>query len=378
VLVACLAALVPAMPTPAGADETQSVADAQSVHDAQWALRATNAEKAWTHSRGVGVTVAVLDSGVDATHPDLVGRVTGGGDFGDGASGDGTHDAVAPRGHGTEVASLVAGTGDNYDAHGLFGLAPQARILSFGVYRNGRPDAAAVAKAVRAAVHDGAQVILAPPTGRKASPAVVAAVRRAMDQDVVVVAGDASPRGSSADLTGSPRPSYIPGVVTVAAVDRQGKVPQPTQGSRAALGAPGVDVLAASSDGTYWTGDDSGFAASWVAGAAALVRAAHPDWTAAQTIQKLLETAGRTECSKGCGYGLVNPFRAVSDAARPTSRTNPLLTAPVPRNQAATASTRLNLESQRLLLFLVAGLGALVLYVAVTALFIHRQRDVRQ
>lgn len=349
---------------------------AQAVHSAQWALTSLEVQRAWARTQGQGITVAVLDSGVDASHPDLRGRVTAGGDFGDGASGDGTHDAAAPEGHGTEVASLIAGTGRNYDRNGLLGVAPGARILSFGVYRNGQADSSAVAKAVRAAVSDGAQVIVVPSVSGPTSPAVAAAVRRAMARDVVVVSGVAEPV-STAGVTRTVRPPSVPGIVTVAAVDRQGRLwPRSGYGGHVALAAPGVDILAASSDNRYWTGNDTAFAASWVAGAAALLRAGYPGWTAAQTIQKLLDTARRTACGQGCGYGLVNPFRAVTDAARPTATVNPLLGAPVPHVVTPTAST--DLASQRLLLFGMSALAALALYVAVTAVFIHRQRDARQ
>lgn len=366
-----LAALAP----PAGADQVR----AQSVHDAQWPLQLAQPQKVWALSKGQDVTVAVIDSGVDASHPDLRGRVTGGGDFGDGASGDGTQDAAVPRGHGTELASLVAGTGRNFGRHGLLGLAPEARVLSFGVYRNGQPDQPAVAKAIGAAVDRGAEVILLPALGSAARSAVVAAVHRAMDHDVVVISGVGSPGsgGTTTAATVPSRPVAVRGVVTVAAVDRQGKVwPEAGSGRGAALAAPGVDVLAASPDRTYWTGSDSAFAASWVAGAAALIRAAHPHWTADQTITKLIDTAQRTGsgCTEGCGYGVVDPLRAVSDTAAPTARTNPLVTGAGPP-QPVTAEMRPAVSTQRILLFVVSALAAMALYVAVTAVFIHRQRN---
>jgi subtilisin family serine protease len=370
----CLAALVLTTPSPAAAGEQS----AQAVHDAQWALRALNAEQAWTVTKGEGVTVAVIDSGVDATHPDLVGRVVGGGDFGDGASGDGTNDPGGPRGHGTEVASLVAGTGKNYDGHGLLGLAPQAEILSLGAYRNGAPDPAAVARALRRAVAEGAQVIVTPALPPGTYPAVASAARRAMDADAVLVSGVRDRVGTSATpVRATHAVSSVKGVVTVKAVGRNGQVlPGALDDTQSSLAAPGVQVLAASSDGTYWTGNDSGFAASWVAGTAALVRAAHPDWTAAQTIAKLIDTARRdgARCGDTCGYGVVDPMKAVTDATRPAGKANPLLSAPVPASAAADNPIPA-VPSERILLFLGFALGVLLMYVAITAVFIRRQRQ---
>jgi serine protease len=89
-----------------------------------------------------------------------------------------------------------------------------------------------------------------------------------------------------------------------------------------------VGILAAASDGAYWTGDDTGFAAAWVAGAAALVRAAHPDWSSAQTIQKLLDTAdhrGDPGRNEAFGYGVVDPLQALTDTSIPAASVNPLL-----------------------------------------------------
>jgi subtilisin family serine protease len=369
-----VAAAVVVPVAPALAEQPQ----AQSVHDAQWPLQLAQPQKVWALSKGRGVTVAVLDSGVDASHPDLVGRVHGGGDFGDGSSGDGTQDGATPRGHGTEVASLIAATGRNFHAHGLLGLAPEAQILSFGVYRNRVPDQSAIAKAVGSAVDRGAQVILLPTLASAPRPAVVAAVHRAMDQDAVVVSGVGTPVSGSGTTTVARRTAgvtAVTGVVTVTAVDEHGRV-WPTTQKGVALAGPGVDVLAASSDRTYWKGSDGAFAASWVAGAAALVRAAHPHWTADQTIAKLVDTArsGGSGCTEGCGYGVVDPLRAVSNTAAPTARTNPLLTAANPRAESATASVRHALDAQRLLLFGISALVVMALYVAVTAVFIHRQR----
>lgn len=289
--------------TPAAGDQSSS-----AVRDAQWQISSGHLDRAWLKTRGHGVIVAVIDSGVNAVHPDLEGQVLPGGDFSDGSSASGLQDSVGPRGHGTQVASLVAGSGRNFQRRGLYGAAPEATVLAAGVYRNGAPVPGAVARAIRASVVGGARVLVTPPLDPE-NAAQVAAVRWAHQQDAVVVA--AQPTSAS---RASAEP--VPGVLTVTAVDRHGVAPRSSmEAGGPALAGPGVQVLAASSDGTYWTGDDNSFAAAWVAGTAALVRAAHPDYTAAQTVQALVGTAtddGR--CGAACS-GVVAPDRAVLHTA---------------------------------------------------------------
>ena len=367
-LAACVLTLpaLPAAADPAGPAVPAANA-AGAVRDAQWPLQTADVQRAWKLSMGQGVTVAVIDSGVEATHPDLLGRVTGGGDFAGGASGDGTHDGLGQPGHGTEVASLIAGTGMNYKSHGLLGLAPQAKILSFGVYHDGKPDPRAVGEAIRKAARDGAQVIVAPAAALPAGPAVRSAVRYALAQDTVVVSGVGEKTGTGA--TPAPRPSTVPGVLSVTAVDRRGQVWQNAdRGTHVALAAPGTQILAAAPDGSYWTGAGTSFAAAWVAGAAALVRSAEPQWTAAQTIQKLIDTARTrgTQCNGDCGYGVVDPLRALTDVSVPRVKHNPLIASPPATIQSPSTAW------DAMLIFAVAALTALALYIAVTAVFIRR------
>jgi subtilisin family serine protease len=307
------------------------------VSNAQWALHAANLERAWQLSTGAGVTVAVIDSGVDANHPDLQGKVERGADYGDGSTGDGTRDEATPRGHGTEVASLIAATGANYAGNGLLGVAPDAMILPFAVYRDGRPDVHAAAEAIRAATERGAKVIVVTPIGPKGDPSLETALQEAMRRDVIVVSGV----GSDPAASGPTYPAAIRGVVSVTAVDKSGRLLGQTQrGPSVVLAAPGVGMLAASNDNEYWTGDDSAFAAAWVAGAAALVRSAHPDWNAAQVEQKLVETA-RPENGSGptaaSGVGVLDVLRALTDSAVPDASRNPLVPAATPHNVVPSA-----------------------------------------
>jgi subtilisin family serine protease len=343
----------------------------QAVHDSQWPLQTMAADRLWELSRGAGVTVAVIDAGVDASHPDLRGQVLRGADLGDGSSGDGTHDPGGEHSHGTQVASLIAGTAQNYDGDGLYGLAPEAKILPFGVYRDGAPDPVAMSRAVRAAVARDVSVMVVPGLATQHHHGLDLAVRQAIGHDVVVVSGV----GDDPAAASPSYPSAIPGVVAVTATDSEGRVWESAEdGRHVVLAAPGVDILAAASDGRYWTGDDTGYAAAWVAGAAALVRAASPEWTAAQVIQRLIETArggGDDGTDPRYGYGIVDPVRALTDPATPVAPTNPLVSAsPHPQashglvtDAAANGSTPGD-PVLRLLVAVGAALGGMLLFFA--------------
>ena len=196
---ALLACLVAAQP--AAADQTRS---------AQWQLNALDAKDAWKVSTGSGVIVAVLDSGVDAGHPDLAGQVLPGVDLVDGGDG-----RVDPVGHGTTVAGLIAGRAD--DNAGVAGIAPGAKILPVRVLDklNKYDDPAVIAKGMRWAVDHGAKVLNLSLGGALRSDAIAEALRYAAAHDVVVVActGNVATDPSIHEVW---YPAREPGVVAVA------------------------------------------------------------------------------------------------------------------------------------------------------------------
>jgi subtilisin family serine protease len=154
------------------------------VRDDQWQLQELDMANAWTYADGTGITVAVIDSGVDATHSDLQGQVLTGLDLVD-DKGTGDTDAV---GHGTTVSAIIAGRND--DTLGVVGIAPKAKILPIRVLdaENRYNDAIVVARGVRWAVDNGARVINLSLGGSGSSPALAAALDYAFAKDVVVVA----------------------------------------------------------------------------------------------------------------------------------------------------------------------------------------------
>ncbi|SCF34743.1 type VII secretion-associated serine protease mycosin [Micromonospora mirobrigensis] len=291
------------------------------VRDEQWQLEELRAETAWRTATGRGVTVAVIDSGVDGSHPDLAGQVLPGIDL----VTPGGADEPDPVGHGTTVAGLIAGRRD--DERGVVGLAPDAKILPVRVLdeENRYDDAMVVAKGVRWAVDNGARVINLSLGGSGDSPALAAAIDYAFARDVVVVACT----GNVATSTSSKvwYPAREPGVLAVAGLERNSENlwSGSITGHETVLTAPATSLLGARPDG-YWRVQGTSFAAPLVAATAALVRSRYPQMSAGDVVNRLLSTArdlGPVGRDDRFGYGLVDPVAALTADVPPVGR-NPL------------------------------------------------------
>ncbi|WP_405579363.1 type VII secretion-associated serine protease mycosin [Streptomyces sp. NBC_01190] len=303
-------------------------ATADSVRDADWALGALHAQQAWQTSKGAGVTVAVLDTGVDGTHPDLTGQVLPGKDeVGFGAK---RGDSAWAR-HGTGMAAIIAGHGHGVGGgDGVLGIAPRARILPVRVIleekdpqrqkaRQSRGDA--LPEGIRWAVDHGADVINLSLGDDSATAAPVAeeddAIQYALGKGVVVVAS-AGNGGEDADR--SSYPAAYPGVIAVAAVDQSGAHASfSTRRWYASVSAPGVDVVIADPDRTYYTGWGTSAASAYVSGTAALIRSACPRLSPAQ-IKQVLQTTTRHKPAGGrsdsLGTGMIDPAAALAAAKK--------------------------------------------------------------
>ncbi|MFJ9798773.1 type VII secretion-associated serine protease mycosin [Streptomyces sp. NPDC101145] len=317
-LTATALALLPAAP-----------ARADGIRARQWGNEAINADRAWDTTRGRGVTVAVLDTGVDDTHPDLAGNVLPGKDLiGFGAQ---RGDRTWAR-HGTAMAGIIAGHGHGHgpgNGDGVIGVAPEAKILPVRVILEGADKArsrarhtrgGALAQGIRWAADQGADVINLSlgDDSESAHPEAAedAAVQYALSKGAVVVAsaGNGGEKGDRVSY-----PAAYPGVIAVTAVDRYGTHASfSTSRWYATVSAPGVDVVIADPDRKYYEGWGTSAAAAFVSGAAALVRAAHPALTPAQ-IKKLLADTARDAPEGGRddekGYGTVDPAAAIEAAA---------------------------------------------------------------
>ncbi|WKX74510.1 type VII secretion-associated serine protease mycosin [Streptomyces sp. XD-27] len=305
---------------------------ADGIREQEWALDAIHARDAWRTTKGDGVTVAVLDTGVDGEHPDLKGQVLPGKDLiGFGAE---RGDRAWAR-HGTAMAGIIAGRGHGAaGGDGVVGVAPEARILPVRVILEDSDPArkkargargSALADGIRWAADHGADVINLSLGDDSASAhperAEDAAVQYALAKGVVVVAsaGNGGEKGDRVSY-----PAAYPGVIAVTAVDRYGtRAAFSTRRWYATVCAPGVDVVIADPDRRYYQGWGTSAAAAFVSGAAALVRSAHPDLSPAQVKRLLAETARSGPETGGhsdeLGAGLVDPAAAIEagDALRP-------------------------------------------------------------
>ncbi|WP_328783945.1 type VII secretion-associated serine protease mycosin [Streptomyces canus] len=317
VLLAASVALVP--PTAAHAD---------GIRAKQWALDAMHTQEAWQTTKGAGVTVAVLDTGVENDHPDLVGNVLTGKDM----IGFGAVRGQRPWArHGTAMAGIIAGHGHGVgNGDGVMGIAPEAKILPVRVIlEDGDPARArarntrgnALAEGIRWAADHGADVINLSLGDDSASAHPEAgeddAVQYALKKGAVVVAsaGNGGEKGDHISY-----PAAYPGVIAVTAVDKFGtRASFSTRRWYATVAAPGDDVVIADPDHKYYEGWGTSAASAFVSGAVALVKAAHPDLTPAQ-IKKLLEDTARNAPSGGRddsrGFGFVDPAAALKAAAR--------------------------------------------------------------
>ncbi|MEU2626275.1 type VII secretion-associated serine protease mycosin [Kitasatospora sp. NPDC007106] len=306
-------------------------ASADTVRDGQWPLNNYHATKdVWPISQGEGVTVAVIDSGV-AEHQDLSGQVLPGTD----CSGEGLDYKTDKVGHGTAMASLIAGHGHG-DQAGVMGLAPKAKILPVRIgtfdVDSGSMVSGNLAECLRYAVDHGARVINMSISGSSAEAGVRDAVKYAVEKDVVVVA--------SAGNTGGDHPveypSAFPGVVSVGAVDQQGNIwSKSNSGPEVTLAAPGVDIYSATakSSSSYGKGNGTSGAAAYVSAIAALVRSKYPNLSAGQVINRMIKSAiappdkSPVPNSK-YGYGIASAKGALAPnpAVDNGPKENPLLT----------------------------------------------------
>ncbi len=342
----------------------QPPAAAVVIRRQEWPLDARHFDSGavWRLSRGNGVTVAVVDSGVDAGHPDLVGQVLPGTGF-TGLKGDRGRTDASGDSHGTAIAAIIAGTGRADGGSGMIGLAPRARILPVRVSVGGRVEPIALAEGIRYAADHHAQVINISLTTDDPDPVLRRAVDYAMSKDCVVVAAAGNEGGN-----GDPAlyPAAFPGVVDVSGVDAAGRFwPMSESGPRTALAAPAAGIYSADDTGQYVDAAGTSYASAYVSAAAALVRSAAPRLTAAQTVERLVATADPPAGHGGqvgdeYGYGVLDPLAALRSRAPLASVTaNPLLSA---RPVRASASWRTpGIVGAAVALALAVGAGVLVL-----------------
>ncbi|MFD9967542.1 S8 family serine peptidase [Streptomyces sp. NPDC059017] len=298
---ACATALVGTAPVAAAAD----------IRSRQWYLDAMHAEEIWLKTTGEGITVAVIDTGVNSSTPSLKGRVLKGLDASD-AKGDATDDY---NGHGTTMAELIAGSGEG---GGLKGLAPGAKILPLRISNTELQNKESVnahdaEEAIRFAADSDARIINMSFASEFMTQQEIDAVKYAQSKGKLFFAGV----GNDAKKGNKPQyPANYPEVVGVAATDRDGRVADYSQhGDFVDIAAPGSDIpgWCDSTFTRYCDGDGTSTATALASASAALIWSAHPDWTANQVLRVMFESAARPEGSKEgtlsnyLGHGIVRP-----------------------------------------------------------------------
>lgn len=323
-VVAALLATLPvagaSLPATAAGAQDNCAGSGETVAPVPWPQQLLAPEQAWPHSTGAGQRVAVVSTGIAET-PYLAGAVTGRVDlapapqFGEPS---GVPDCL---GIGTGVAGIIVAA--RTDGVGFQGLAPDVSILDAKVVGDQFPSALeqpsevppdTVAAGIDWAVDQDATVIVVPTITYRDSDPLRDAVDGALAAGIVVVASVGEP-AQVENLALDPYPAAYDGVIGVGAIAADGTAGV-SRASHVDLVAPGVEIV------TTYPGDGLGpatgteFAAAFVAGSAALVRAYRPGLSPEQVMHRLFAAA--TPASEGVGsarygYGIVNPYHAILD-----------------------------------------------------------------
>nr|MDT0659344.1 S8 family serine peptidase [Micromonospora sp. DSM 115978] len=313
---AAVAALLAGILAPGGPPASAGQADrncaepGQPISRVPWPQQMLGPERAWPFTQGGGVTVAVLDSGVDAGHPQLSGRVAAGFDAVDGGTAD--DDCL---GTGTQVAGVIAA--GQIGSVGFAGVAPQVRILPIRVLddrggNRGIAEPGVLADGLDAAVDRDADVIAISAVTYTEDVALRLAVSRALDEGILLLAAV----GDRGDEDGEvvPYPAAYPGVLGIGAIDQNGELWRGSQrGPFVDLVAPGAAVPTAQRGDGMTLADGTGVACGFAAGSAALVRARQGDPSPDEVVRQLFATAVQTAGGSAFGRGIVNPHAAVTD-----------------------------------------------------------------
>ena len=279
-------------------------------YPAQWGLPKVGAPAAWNVARGKGVLVAIVDTGVDYNHPDLVGRVNvaDGRDF---VNDD--DDAWDDNGHGTHVSGIVAATMDN--EVGIAGLAPECVILPVKVLgAAGSGGSYDVARGIMYAADHAARIInlSVAEDGPWPEAFMQSAVEYAQSKGCIVIAA----AGNGDSSGGASYPARYTDVVGVAAVDSQNaRAAFSNYGEGIDVAAPGIGILSTVPGNAYGYLSGTSMASPFVAGIAALILGTDPSLESAAVIARIKGSA--TFLGSTLGAGLVNARKALEDVPPP-------------------------------------------------------------
>jgi thermitase len=317
---------------------TATTNDPYVVNNYEWHLLKLQAFQAWDISVGTNAVVAICDSGVDPTQPDLVGKLLPGYNFY--ANNTDTSDQF---GHGTGVAGAAAAQGNN--GIGVAGVAWNALILPLKISApDGSATYSAIANALTYAVDHGARVINISYGGSSSTSTLDSAVNYVWTHNGVIFA--------SAGNAGTSAPQYPAACKNVVAVSATGYDDDfqtwSSYGSDVSLCAPGIGIWTTKNDGTYNAVSGTSFSSPVAAGCGALLLGYNPQLTNAAVVQ-LLENNSDDLGAAGYdiyfGYGRVNAYRALLAAGAPSVDTTPPVTSIASPASASIVSGIVNVQA---------------------------------
>ena len=309
----------PKPPPPPPCKKPQSY-PASRVQAIPWAQQRLDFTDTWSITRGKGVTVAVVDSGINQSHPQLAGRVVKRIDL------TGTYNTDC-FGHGTQVAGIIAAQDERNSSPAIpfVGVAPDVKLISIKIQEGetSTDDGTTLARGIERAVQAGADIINVSATNTD-FPGLRQAVRYAERKNVLIVAAagntDARKKASEQEAY----PASYPGVLSVGAVGQSGPLAGfSNTASKVDVTAPGDGIVTTSGDGYIADLQGTSYSTPYVAGVAALVKANKPNLTAKEIMHRIVATADGS-VGAGSGGGMVNPYEAVaalvSDSSSPTAQ----------------------------------------------------------
>lgn len=309
------------------ADEGGEVAAAVAVNDPQsanqYSLDRMRVRDAWSHTKGASNVIAVLDTGVQANHPDLAGRLVAGIDL---VNDDAT--AADDNGHGTWVSGIIVAKAN--DGYGIAGVSWTDKVMPVKIMDSqGLGSTADLMEGIRWAADHGADVINMSVGGFPWSQVVQDAVNYAWTNGVVLVGAAGNNRREETYY-----PASYTNVVSVSATQPQDEFSNwSSWGPKVDVSAPGSSVVTTNCYTCTYGGHDTwgthtfisgtSFATPNVAGVVALIRARYPAYTPTQVVNRLVSTVddlGYAGWDNRYGAGRVNAFRAVGGSVAQPSQ----------------------------------------------------------
>jgi subtilisin family serine protease/putative cell wall-binding protein len=306
------------------------------LYTKQYNLDIAKVPEAWSGgATGQGITIAIVDTGVDLNHPDLENKLVPGYN----AILDSTdiYTAQDDNGHGTHVAGIAAAELNN---RGVVGVAYQAKIMPVkALDKTGEGADDIIAEGIVWAVNHGARIINLSLGSDTETAILRSAVEYAVENGVLVVAAAGNLDPLKASNPGINYPASYPKVLAVTATDSNDQIANiSATGPESVLAAPGMDIISdywtKDKGSTYAVADGTSMASSFVVGVAALIWSKHPDWNA-ERVKIALENGAKDLGIPGrdeqYGFGRV-------DAEQSVCANEPVQALSVPANVAASGA----------------------------------------